>query len=120
VVDEVGRELTNWALNGGTLAAVDAIALLESGVRDFCTAVVGITAPDELRLRRIMEREGISEEYARMRIAAQKTNAYYERHCSVTLHNDGTPESFHETCRALFQQIIGGIQDGKHGTYEAG
>ena len=52
-------------------AAIDAIALLEGGLLDFCDCTVAITAPEALRIRRIMAREGISYEYALSRVEAQ-------------------------------------------------
>lgn len=51
---------------------IDAINLLESGMGRLCDLTVALTAPPEVRLRRIMARDGISEERARARIAAQK------------------------------------------------
>ena len=44
-----------------TLAAIDAIALLESGIGRRCTFTVGVTAPEEERVRRIVAREGVPE-----------------------------------------------------------
>jgi len=102
-VDEL---LTDWARQGGTLAAVDAIALLEGDLAKRCAVTVGVTAPTEQRVRRLMAREGISEEYARLRIAAQPENAYYAKHCDYVLDNSGTREAFAEACAALFGKII--------------
>ena len=53
------------------LAAIDAIALHESGLAELCDVTVAVTAPLEDRVRRLMARDGISESYARSRIAAQ-------------------------------------------------
>ena len=62
---------------GRPLAAVDAIALIESGLGELCDAVVGVLAPPEVRVRRIMARDGISEDYARMRVKAQQDDAFF-------------------------------------------
>ena len=56
---------------------------------------------------RLMLREGISEEYARSRIGAQKSNAYFEENCDYTLYNDGTKEEFEEKCNQLFTEVLG-------------
>lgn len=87
--------------------AIDAIALLESGIADQCHCTVAVTAPDEVRVRRIMEREGITEEYARLRVSAQKSAAWFEENCTYVLMNDcPDAESFRMRARALFEQII--------------
>ena len=66
---------------------VDAINLIESGLARRCDLTLAVTAPEAVRLRRIMERDGISEDYARRRIAAQKPDSYYRKHCGFLLEN---------------------------------
>jgi dephospho-CoA kinase len=106
VNDEVNRQIQEVESKGCPAVAVDAIALLEGGLGERCDVTVGIVAPVEVRVRRIMEREGISEEYARTRIAAQKPEAYYEDNCTYTIRNDSTPEEFAQKARTLFAQIL--------------
>ncbi len=106
VGEAVDAALTAWARAGGTLAAIDAIALLESGMGKKCRAVVGITAPVEARIQRLVRREGITKDYARLRIAAQKDDAYFAQNCDYILHNDGTKEDFQTACLALLRQLI--------------
>lgn len=106
VNNEVERRLLDWAKRGGKYAAIDAIALLESGIAPRCRTTVGIIAPTEDRVRRLMAREGISEEYARMRIEAQKSNEYFEANCGHVINNDGTYEQFQDKCIKLFSQLL--------------
>ena len=85
-----------------SLVAIDAISLFESGLADLCDITVAITAPEENRVQRLMERENISEEYARARIAAQRSNAEFSSMCDYTLENDGTYQDFQRKCLAFF------------------
>ncbi|NMA24993.1 MAG: dephospho-CoA kinase [Clostridiales bacterium] len=104
---EVERRLKEWEARGGTLAAVDAIALIESGLSGKCDIVVGVTAPVENRIKRIMERDGLSEEYARMRIGAQKPDSFFYDHCDYVLVSDcETVELFEEKCVDFFKRIL--------------
>ena len=103
---EVDNILKAYALGGGQAAAIDAIALIESGMSQKCRFTVGIVAPEEERIRRIMEREGISEEYAAMRIRAQKPDHFYTANCDHTLRNDGTKEEFVAACQELFKKML--------------
>ncbi len=89
---EVERLLAAEAAGGRKLAAIDAIALLESGLGARCQATLAVTAPEEVRLGRIMARDGIDAEYARMRLAAQKPSAYFEAGCDYVLSNPGSDE----------------------------
>ena len=99
------------------LYAIDAINLLESGLGGLCDRTVAVTAPMELRVRRIMARDDITEQYARMRINAQKSDEYYRNKCDCELNNAAdTPEAFREEARLYFKRLIDSIKEEKsHG-----
>ena len=81
---------------------IDAIALFESGLSDWCETVVGVVAPEEVRMRRIMAREGISEEYARTRILAQHGDEWFRERCGAVIDNGGTLEELQAQVETLF------------------
>lgn len=103
---ELRRRLREWSMQGGTLAAVDAIELFSSGIAKRCCATVGVIADREVRLRRIQQRDGISLEYAMMRVNAQRPNEYFEEHCDYILQNNGTREEFSDCCLNLFLEVL--------------
>lgn len=103
---ELRRRLREWAMQGGTLAAVDAIELFSSGIAKRCCATVGVIADREVRLRRIQQRDGISLEYAMMRVNAQRPNEYFDEHCDYILQNNGTREEFSDCCLNLFLEVL--------------
>ncbi len=103
----VDEFLENARQEGVKAVAIDAIALIESGIADRCHCTVAVTAPDEVRVRRIMAREGISEEYARLRVGAQKKEDWFRANCTYVLFNDcADAETFQARALALFQKII--------------
>ncbi|MGE4353928.1 MAG: L-threonylcarbamoyladenylate synthase [Oscillospiraceae bacterium] len=104
---ETDRRLREWAKSGGEIAAIDAIALIESGLAERCTAVIGIVAPEQERISRLMKREGISREYAKSRIAAQKQDEFFEKNCDYILENSGTLKEFEEKSCNLIKSIAG-------------
>lgn len=106
IVAELKRIIAQAKAEGRPAIALDAIALLESGAGELCAVTVAVTAPKDVRIRRIMVREGISEEYARARAAAQKPSSWFEEHCTYTLRNDGDRGTFEAKARALFEHII--------------
>ncbi len=108
VLRAVKERLSEAETEGRPAAAIDAIALVESGLAQRCDVVVGILAPAEVRVRRIMAREGISEEYASMRVNAQKEDSFFRAHCTYILENskDDTPETFGAKAVDLFTQIL--------------
>lgn len=103
---EIRRILREHAMNGGTLAAIDAIELFSSGLAKRCTATIGVIADREVRIDRIMRRDGISREYAMMRVNAQRPNEYFIQKCSHVLENNGSQEEFIEKCRKTFEEVL--------------
>ena len=91
------------------LAAIDAIALFEGGLAELCDTTVAVTAPAEARVLRLMQRDNISEDYARSRIAAQHSEDWFRDRCDCILENNGTQMQFHEKCVAFLQNL--GIMD---------
>ena len=107
ITAEIRGRLEQAERAGRPAAAIDAIRLFESGLAELCSATLAITAPPEVRIRRIMAREGISEDYARSRVAAQQRDEYYVGKCGYTLVNDcAFPEAFAARARALFEEIL--------------
>ena len=103
---ETDRQIADARQAGMPGAAVDAILLLEGDLGKRCDVTVGIVAPVEDRVRRLVAREGISEAYARARISAQKPDQFYRDNCTYILENDGAQERYARDARALFQQIL--------------
>ena len=83
--------------------AIDAIGLFEGGLAELCDLTVAVTAPEELRVARLMARDGISEEYARTRIAAQRPQAEFAELCDEVLVNDGSIADFRKKCLVFFR-----------------
>ena len=87
------------------LAAIDAIALFEGGLAELCDVTVAVTAPEEVRVQRLMLRDGISEDYARSRIRAQHDENWFRKRCDWILENNGTEVQFHKLCLAFLEKI---------------
>ena len=92
---------------GQSLVGLDAINLVESGLDRLCACTVAVLAPAEDRVRRIMARDGITEDYARLRMAAQPADEYYTAHCSHILENcQESPAEFEAVAEKFFKNLI--------------
>ena len=101
VKEEVLRRLESKP----ALAAIDAIGLFEGGLAELCDVTVAVTAPVEDRVKRLMARDGISEEYAKNRIAAQHTQDWFRERCDYELRNDGELDAFATKCLAFLDKL---------------
>lgn len=107
IKDAVRCLISDWDSNGGRLAAIDAIALNESGLGEMCDFTVAVTAPAEVRARRIMMREGIDYDYAMLRIKAQKSDEAFTKENTYTLVNSfETKVEFENICREFFTEKV--------------
>ena len=88
-----------------TLVAIDAIGLFEGDLAELCDVTVAVTAPKDDRIRRLMARDGISEEYAKKRIDAQHPDHWFREKCDHTLENDGKLDAFATKCLAFLRQL---------------
>ena len=101
----IKAEVTKRLEEKPDLAAIDAIALFEGALAELCDTTVAVTAPEEDRVKRLMARDGISEEYARSRISAQHEDAWFRQRCDHILENMDTKMHFQEKCLAFLNQF---------------
>ena len=109
---ELECRIISFKAQGGQLAAIDAIALIESGQNERCDVVVGVIAPQEKRLSRIINRDGLTKELAKQRIDAQQPESFYRENCDYVLENIyDTPEEFEEKCKEFLKALLDKKQD---------
>ena len=101
----VKQEVVRRLEKNPTLAAIDAIGLFESGLAQMCDITVAVTAPIEDRVKRLMVRDGISEAYAKKRIAAQHSEQWFLERCDYSLENDGQLDAFATKCLAFLERL---------------
>ena len=92
---------------------IDAIGLFESGLAELCDLTVAIVADEAVRVRRLMGRDGIDEDYARARISAQKPAEWFAEQADLVLENNGTETEFAEKCRVEFMGLWSVGKDGR-------
>jgi len=97
----VERHARAWhdeqAQKGAPYTLKEAALLVENGSHQFLDMLIVVTAPEELRIRRVMERDGISETAVRARMANQLPEAEKVRVADFVIVNDGA--------QSLVQQV---------------
>lgn len=102
--DFIQGEVCSIILSGKPgLYAIDAVELISSDINAICDFTVGITAPEEDRIKRIMLRDGISHEAAGERVKAQKPEEYYLANCDRTICNNSDMNSFQKEFAEICQ-----------------
>ena len=95
------------ALSSGkpALAVLDAPLLFESGLSGLCDLTVGVLAPREMRLERIIRRDGLSRKEAETRLDAQKPASFYIERCDHLLINDRSEEEFLARAESFWEAV---------------
>ncbi len=82
--------------DGYEAVIIDAPQLFESGLAKDCNLVISVVAPEDVRLKRIMERDEMTEESARKRIRAQLPDDYFRQNSDFVIENTGSEEELKE------------------------
>lgn len=75
---------------------IDAPLLHKTGLDKLCGEVWVVTAPDDLRIKRILERDNITEEEARRRLESQIPQAELAKSADIVFVNNGMLEELHK------------------------
>ncbi len=108
IIKEIEHLLERGKRNGATMAVIDAILLFESGLDRICDLVVGVTAPRDVRMRRIIKRDGITEEQAEMRIDSQPDESFYLQNCDYIISNAVDDGSILDKTVGFYDNLVRG------------
>lgn len=99
VVKEIKNNINK--LKDKELIVIDAPLLYESNLDKICDIVIGVIANEEEKIKRICERDNISEETAKKRLDIQLTNKFIESRADYIIFNDGELESLEEEIKKI-------------------
>ena len=71
------------------LTVLDASQLFEANMQNDCYKVIGVLADENVRIKRIIARDNITEQQAKLRMSAQFDNDYFIDNCNYIIYNNG-------------------------------
>lgn len=74
---------------GYSAVLIDAPVLFESGFDAMCHVTICVTAPKDVKLDRIMKRDGISQAKAEARLNSQLSDSELRKRCTYEIDNSG-------------------------------
>lgn len=88
VLEEIlNRIKTITELRQTEIIIIDAPLLFESGLERYCNYVIALVADKELKIKRICQRDNISEEVAKSRLNIQHEDSYYTEKADFVINN---------------------------------
>ena len=85
----VKADFLRWAEEQGGDVALESAILVEAGFQDVLDRLLVVSAPEDLRLRRAMQRDEAGEEQIRSRMAQQATEEDLVSEADFVIINDG-------------------------------
>ena len=101
ILGEVRVMLDRYEAEGVPAVLVDAPQLFESGFDAECGFILSVLAPYEVRLSRIMARDGLDEARARARLAASHEDGFFAERSDAVILNDGDMPALESDVRRL-------------------
>lgn len=96
----------DWAAAGEPYTLKEAALMIESGSHQFLDLLIVVAAPETLRLQRVMERDGLSEQQVRARMGGQLPEAEKLELADFVIMNDGEHALIPQVWR-IHQEILG-------------
>lgn len=104
VIDEMIKWTEHCERSGERLAFIESALIFETGLDDGFDFVVSIFAPEELCLKRTVER-GMSEKQARRRIASQFSPERKKQLADFVVENTGNLDELEKTVSSLVEML---------------
>lgn len=102
IFDEIEKILSE---SYSEIVAIDAAVLKNTRLKNLCNFVVAVVAPQEQRVKRIMQRDYLSEKQAMDRIKSQPTDAKYAHGVDFVIINNGNVENLNRRVIEIFETI---------------
>ncbi len=77
IIEHTKKIIADFKKKNADIIIFDAPQLFESGAENLCDYIISVTAPQDIRLQRIMKRDSITREDALLRMNIQYDENYY-------------------------------------------
>lgn len=95
-----------YSKRGCLLCIYDAPVLFEGQMETLCDKTCAVLAARNTRIARIVARDAITEEYAALRIDAQKDDAFYRERCDYVVQNDADLDTLYTQVREIYEDMV--------------
>ena len=108
ITQDIKANIKRFEQEGKSPILLDAPTLFESGADKMCSVIVSVTAKDDIRLKRIMSRDDITEQQAKARMASQHTEEFFRDNSDFVIDNSGELEKLYKQAEIIAEKIING------------
>jgi len=92
VIEKIKKVVKEKETQGAQAFLIEAPQLFESGLQEFCDYVVSVIADHQIRVERLISRDGIIKEMAEKRISNQYGDSFFREHSDFCIENNGSDD----------------------------
>ena len=105
IISKVKEYIDMYSKESGMII-FDAPQLFESGGNEMCDKIIAVIAPADVRVQRIISRDGISEQEALLRIHAQHDEDFYISKSDYIIDGSQTLESVQKQFEEIMKKVM--------------
>ena len=103
VVDEIKEKIKH--IQNCDYILLDVPLLFESNLCEICNITIGIVANEDVKIKRIMQRDNISLERAKSRLNSQPKDEFYMEKCDYIINNKDNLEETTNQVNKIFETL---------------
>ena len=105
VIAETEVRIGELAKNGQSRVIFDAPLLFESGFDKKCDIIISVVADMDIRIGRLVERDGLTRDQAKDRISSQLSDEYLISRSDYCIVNNGTADELYSSVVDIVEKI---------------
>lgn len=106
ILFEVFNRIEKYENLGEKLIIIDAPTLFESGIDKFCDYIVSVVAQTTISAERISKRDGISLEFAKLRLNSQKNREFFIENSTYYIDNEGEVDELLKKAEFILNDLL--------------
>ena len=103
VVDEIKEKIKH--IQNCDYILLDVPLLFESNLDEICDLTVGVIASEDVKIKRIMQRDNISLEKAKSRLNSQSKEKFYIKNCDYIINNKEKKDEIINQINKIFKTL---------------
>lgn len=105
ITSEILNEIRNYSESGYKLILLDAPTLFESHADDFCEIIISVIADEEIREKRIIKRDGLTQKQAQDRMNSQHDADFFAANSDFVIENNDTIDTVNGISKEVSDKI---------------
>lgn len=105
ITSEILEEIKNYSESGYKLILLDAPTLFESHADDFCEIIISVIADEEIREKRIIKRDGLTQKQAQDRMNSQHDADFFAANSDFVIENNDAIDTVNGISKEVSDKI---------------